>query len=507
MLQKFYLLMALVLPVSAASKWVRVQSPEIEVLSDAGARTAREALRRFEQIQHVFHTRTQKQTRRQAQSITSLPVRIFVFRSEEGFRPFQVSESAAGYYQPGHDRDYIVMQVSGSDIYRVVYHEYAHLLMRHAGYKVPVWLNEGTAELFSTVVFDKSEVRIGDLIEPHILTLRKEALLDMPVLLQADHDSPYYNERGKSGIFYAQSWALVHMVNFSPEYRPGLANFLGMVLAGEDQARAFQQAFGKTVANVHADLAAYLQRNQFVGIRARVPQLHSSGKVPVEQVGDDEAQFLIADLFLATGKHDNAEAIYARLAAERPGSPEIQEALGHLALRRGQDEVARRFYQRAIELGSRSGRVRYDYATLLREQQAPEERVIALLREATSLDPRLYEAYHLLGYLALAQESYADAIVSFKRAIEIHPERSSVWEYLALAYHGNGNREKAIEAAKAARKLAASPEEAARIDATLKLMEESKGPSVQGIEHPDGPERIDPATIPYSRDAIPKQFR
>lgn len=469
--------------VSAADKWVRVETTDIEVLSNGGAGTAREALRRFEQIRHVFQSRTQRQ------NITSLPVRIFVFRSGEDYRPFQISDSAAGYYQPGSERDYIAMHVSASDIYRVVYHEYAHLLMRHAGYRVPVWLNEGTAEMFSTVAFEKSEVRIGDLIETHILTLRQEKPLDMATLLAVDHNSPHYNERGKSGIFYAQSWALVHMLNFSPEYQPGLANFLSMVLAGEDQTRAFHQAFGKTLNNVRADLEGYIRRDRFVGVRLRVPKLQSVGKVPAETLDEEEAELTIADLFLAINKYEQAEAIYARLAAQHPHSPGIQEALGYLALRRNQDEVARRFYERAIELGSGSGRLRYDYATLVREKGEPEEKAMALLKEAVALDPLLFDAYHLLGYLALRQERYAESIEALKRATELQPGRAPVWEYLALAYQQSGHREKAINAAKTARKFASSPEEAVRIEATIKLIEESLGPVVHASPAP--PQSID----------------
>jgi tetratricopeptide (TPR) repeat protein len=467
------LLTVLVSGLYAAGKWVRVETPEIEVLSSAGSGTAREALRRFEQIRHVFEARTQKP------NTTPVPVRVFVFRSEAEFQPFQITESAAGYYQPGHERDYIAMQVSGPDIYRVVYHEYAHLLMRHGGYRVPVWLNEGTAELFSTVVFDRDEVRIGDLIQSHILTLRDEKTLDLPALLAVDNTSPYYNERRKAGIFYAQSWALVHMLNFSPGYQPGLANFLQMILNGEDQVRAFQQAFGKTPANIMADLASYVRRDRFTGVRLRVPKLQSSGKLPAVTLDEEEAELMRADLFLAISRNEQAEAIYAKLAAQEPLAPEIQEALGYLALRRNQDEVALRYYDRAIQLGSRSARLRYDYATLLREKGEPDERVAAMLKEAVALDANLFEAHYLLGYLALRHERPADAIEPLKRAAEIQPGRAAVWEYLALAYQQTGKREKAIHAAKTARRQAATPEDAARIDATIKLIEESSGPVVK----------------------------
>ena len=182
-------------------RWLTLKSEHFEVLTDAGAGSGREVLRRMEQIRHVFETRTKRS------NLTPLPVRVFVFRGDADFRPYQVHAEAAGYYQPGTDRDTIAMQLAGSDTYRVVYHEYTHLLLRHAGYRVPVWFNEGIAELFSTADVGKDEVRIGDLIPAHVATLRDQRMLDLPTLTAVDHRSPFYNERGKTGIFYAQSWA------------------------------------------------------------------------------------------------------------------------------------------------------------------------------------------------------------------------------------------------------------------------------------------------------------
>ena len=134
---------------------MRLQSPHFEVLTNAGAGTGREVLRRFEQIRHVFESRTGRG------SLTPLPVRVFVFRSEADFHQYQVNRNSAGYYQSGQDRDYIAMQTTGADLYRVVYHEYTHLLLRHAGYRVPVWFNEGTAELFSTAEVGKDGGQSG----------------------------------------------------------------------------------------------------------------------------------------------------------------------------------------------------------------------------------------------------------------------------------------------------------------------------------------------------------
>jgi Flp pilus assembly protein TadD len=100
------------------------------------------------------------------------------------------------------------------------------------------------------------------------------------------------------------------------------------------------------------------------------------------------------------------------------------------------------------------------------------------LQEAIALDPRLFDAYHLLGYLNLQQQRYAEAIAALQRATELQPSRTSVWEYLAVAYHNAGRRDSALEAARTAKRFSENAQEAARIESTIKLIESSSGPIV-----------------------------
>jgi Flp pilus assembly protein TadD len=461
-------LLALLIACGAAStaedRWLRLQSPHFEVLTNAGAGTGRDVLRRFEQIRHVFESRTGRG------SLTPLPVRVFVFRSEPEFHPFQINRNSAGYYQAGQGRDYIAMQTTGPDLYRVVYHEYTHLLLRHAGYKVPVWFNEGTAELFSTSEAGKTEVRVGDLIPSHILTLRDDRMLEIPALTSVGHDSAYYNERGKTGIFYAESWALVHMLNFAPEYRPGLANFIEMILGGEDPVRAFQQAFGKGPTVVLQDLKAYLHNNRFEGVRFRAAKFDVA-KVPEETVDNVDTQLALADLLLAIGKVDDARLAYRKLEISHPDSVPVRIALGQFASRTEDYMAARRLFEGAIDGGGNEPQLFYDYAMVLRQLNEPEPAITQNLARAVALDDRFFDAHNFLGYLHLRGERYAEAILHLKRAAELEPGRASVWENLAFAYHRSGDKPKARAAARSGRKVASGPEEAARLDAMIDLIE------------------------------------
>jgi Flp pilus assembly protein TadD len=475
------LLLLFSVALAAEDRWIRLNSSHFEVFTNAGTGAGRDVLRRFEQIRHLFESRTGRG------SLTPLPVRVFVFRSESDFHPYQVNRNAAGYYQAGHARDYIAMQAVGVDIYRVVYHEYTHLLLRHAGYQVPAWFNEGTAELFSTADVGNSEVRVGELISSHILTLREEPMLDLPTLTSVDHDSPYYNERGKTGIFYAQSWALIHMLNFSPEYRPGLANFIQLILAGQEASRSFQQAFGKSTTMVLQDLKVYLRSFRFEGVRFRASKF-DVGKVPAEPVDAVEAQLAFADLLLAVGKTDDARMLYGRLEALHPDMPRVRVALGQFAFRTEDFPGARRLFESAINAGSQDAQLFYDYAMVLRQMSQPDELVMQNLLRALSLDDTFFDAHHFLGYLYLSADRYVDAIRTLKRATELQPGRASVWENLALAYHKAGDKPHAREAARTGRKVASGPEETARLDAMIDMIESDadklvQAPIVQTAEH------------------------
>jgi len=464
--------------VSATGAWQRMQSPHFELITDAGQSSGREVLRRMEQIRQLFEARTGRT------NLTPLPIRVFAFRTEADFRPFMVNENAAGYFQSGSERDYIAMQVTGADLYRVVYHEYVHLLLRHANVPVPVWFNEGTAEVYSTTELAGKEVRIGDLIPAHLATLRSERMLDVATLLSVDHASPWYNEREKTGIFYAQSWALVHMLNFSPDYQPGMPNFLSLLFQGEEPTRCLQQAFGKSPTSVLNDLTAYVRRDRFAGVRFPAPKVTGIGKLVAENMRDPESGLALADLLLALHRTDRAAALLDKIQKERPNDPDVVAALADVALQKKEDAKARDLYRRAIELGSTSARLRYEYAMVLRELNASDTEILNALREGVRLDGSMFDAQYLLGYTLLRAADYAGAIRHLKTASELQPFRSAVWEHLALACHYAHRKPEARDAARRFRKLASTPEEIERADGLLKQVESSTDSIVQATPTP-----------------------
>src|SRR5262249_32723926 len=143
----------------------------------------------------------------------SQSLRIFLFSSEKDFREYAPGPVAEGFYQSGPERDYIVLK-SGATPARAVVHEYIHLLLNHGMAPLPLWFEEGTAELYSNIEFSGAKLLVGSPIPEHVLALESSKWLSAAELAAVIRTSRVYDERARAGVFYAQSWALVHMLNF-----------------------------------------------------------------------------------------------------------------------------------------------------------------------------------------------------------------------------------------------------------------------------------------------------
>jgi hypothetical protein len=135
------------------------------------------------------------------------------------------------------------------------------MVLANAVARVPVWLNEGLAEFYSTFALMDGGKRasIGLPIANHVLLLKGSLRVSLPELLKADHSSPLYNEDSRVNDFYAESWALTHMLLLSqPSRVKELADYLEQVNNGADEKQAWEQIFG--TSRTETDFRRYLTR-------------------------------------------------------------------------------------------------------------------------------------------------------------------------------------------------------------------------------------------------------
>ena len=245
------LMAAVVCPLFAATEWLKLTSSNFEMYSTADDKDARRTLEYFEQVRDFF-MRVKSQ-----QVTTRLPVTLVVFKNQKEYRPYSPHETAAAYYMGDEHRDYIVMGGAGQEQYPVAVHEYMHLLVRHSGLKMPVWLNEGMAEVYSTLKPLGGKILVGTPPQNRAYPLSQQKWIPIDRLLAVAHDSPEYNEKNRTGLFYAESWLLTHMLMLDNKYGQSV---------WEVRYRSLQRGIGK-----RARFSAYMPKRQPMSIKIFSP--------------------------------------------------------------------------------------------------------------------------------------------------------------------------------------------------------------------------------------------
>ena len=232
---------------------------------------------------------------------------------------------ADGFYQSGPERDYIVLK-SGATPARAIVHEYIHLLLNHGTAPLPLWFEEGTAEFYSNIVFSGTRLLVGTPIPEHVAALDSSKSLNAADLGAVTRTSRVYDERARAGVFYAQSWALVHMLNLSPAYRQGMPRFTELLSVGTSSEAAFDQAFGRGMDRAIDELEPYVHQARAATISGSTPgQL----AIPeVTRIAATEAAMLRADLALRTSHPEVARRWFLQIARDSSGTAAAETALG-----------------------------------------------------------------------------------------------------------------------------------------------------------------------------------
>ena len=116
-------------------------------------------------------------------------------------------------------------------------------------------------------------------------------LYPLRTLFAVDQYSPEYNEGSKRGMFYAESWALVHMLmSGQPDRSAQFAQYVRVASRGVPAETAWRDAFGSFDAI--GELKKYLSRNIVNG------RLHKFDQA-VKRVGDTTVRVSAAEAELS----------------------------------------------------------------------------------------------------------------------------------------------------------------------------------------------------------------
>jgi tetratricopeptide (TPR) repeat protein len=442
-------------PAYAKDTWVSVRSNNFFLVGNASEKEVRQVATRLEQFREVFARLFPRTTFN-----SPIPTTVVVFKSDSSYRPFKPvvdgkTLPVAGYFQPGREVNYITLTTERREEnpYAVIFHEYVHLLVNNTlgRTSIPTWFNEGLAEYYSTFdIEDDQKVYLGNLINPHIHLLRTSQLIPLDKLFAIDYHSLDRNKHDARGLFYAQSWTLVHYLIQGNEGKRArqLGIFLDQLRQNIPAEKAFRQAFQIDYAGMQRELKDYVQRHSYRGQIVTLKQkLEFSAEMKTAPITDAEAQAFLGDLLFHIRRPEDAKAKLEQALALDSKLAMAHASLGMVLMQQKKFSEAKEHLQQAVADNSTNYLAHYYYAYALSREFMTEGQLVhdypaetarrmrAELARAIELKPDFPESYHLLAFVNLVTgEQLDESIVMIERAVALSPGSEEFLFVLAQLY-------------------------------------------------------------------------
>jgi len=125
---------------------------------------------------------------------------------------------------------------------------------------------------------------------------------------------------------------------------------------------------------------------------------------------------------------------------------------------------------RVLEMNPSSVEAKVALANCYTDGTGETMKGVGLLREVAATDSNNVPANMLLGKLSIQSQQWDKAITRFERVLSQENKNLEAMYFLAQAYNGNKNYEKAIELLERCKKLETNPEFIAEIDKEIQKM-------------------------------------
>ena len=446
-------------------KWVEVHSAHFSVLTDAGDKRGREVALRMEQMRAVFGLLIMKDKLKMP-----VPITVIALKSDKQYGMVAPAKQsmAAGFYVPGSDRVYIVLNLFEADPWRSVAHPLAHYLLNYNYPPAQGWFDEGLAEYFGSIQIGR-QVEIGgdpelapewheDIFDelrrdpntPQSLTqlVSSPVWLSMVDLFTMKHDGSGAREGTHNTLYYAQSWMVVHyLVNKNKMPEAGM--YFDLVLNQKVPVeKAMVQAFDLSPEQMEEAVKTYFKSLSGLGIALDQAKKPIGNPVDIQQpdhfalpfdaddigmavtsVKDEEARAVIDDVMARVPEHrDQALHDLQQLTADPKDNEAAHRGLAWDHLRQKRYDAAADELEKATELNPRDPWIWY-YRSALKYQKAQATRqemqglanMMQDLRAVADWYPELADAYNMLAMARVEGGGINSALEAQRQAIALAP--------------------------------------------------------------------------------------
>ncbi len=453
--------------------WIEIKSPHYTIYSNAGEHDGRRVAVQFEEIRALF-----EQSFPKLKVDFGKPSIVYVLKDENSLKllmpAYGQNKNAmkiAGFYQLSNDKNFAVVRAdvtgTGTNPYHVMYHEWAHGLFRLNYRGLPLWLDEGLAEYWGGSDIDNKEGRVGMADAAQLRVLHQNAFLPISTLVSIDASSPLYNRQDHAGVFYAESWAIVHYFSLAPEVRDQhlLDKYLAALQATDDPIEAANRSFGD-LKKLGAKLEAYTRQSSFLYQRVAVNSNISEKDFAARHLSPAEGLLAQADYLLHTNHLPEAIELLHEAEKLDPKVPRLHDELGYYHFVKADYDNSLKEFDLATAEDPNDGTAYYYKASIpYRKSGYSRETIpqlIANLQKVISLQPNFAPAH---AFLCIAYTQSADtkskAFAEAKKAMELEPGNLAYFIDAGRALVATNDLANAKKVADSAQKLATWPRDRA----------------------------------------------
>jgi tetratricopeptide (TPR) repeat protein len=379
-----------------------------------------------------------------AKLATNKPTIVVVFKDDDAFHPYKpqfkgkTEDNVRGYFQERADSNFIVLSTDSSAIapFDVIFHEYEHFVLGNNMKKAPLWLNEGFAEYYSTFEASDKEnkIMVGGPIGRHIGLLRYKPLLPLKTLLSVNSKSPEYHEGSKVGMFYAESWALVHYLMNGNELkrRPQLIRFINQLSTDAPLDENFRQSFGQDYGQMEQELRSYVAKFLFPVMNTKFLNGFTFDKqTTVTPLTEPQKFAYLGDLLAGVRRFKDAEEKLRKAIQSDPTFGPAKVSLAQVLAAQDRYPEAEEVLTSALKDGSKDYLTSYYLGVYLYQSRKYDE---ALTSFQKSLEYRSNNAraYTMMGQVYTVLNQYDRAIEAYRNSLRIEPDDGTVFH--ALSY-------------------------------------------------------------------------
>jgi len=184
------------------------------------------------------------------------PLDVYLFRTKADYTAFTAGkhQNTGGVFLPSRNQLVSYLDGQRDTLRRTLQHEAFHQFAHKAlGPNVPVWLNEGLAQLFEEGIWT-GEGFLMQQVPPRRLRqlqsdIKNNKLLPLKTILELSPDQWAANlskDAGAGTIQYNQAWAMIHYMAYGDSGKNGLklVEMLRALTRGKEGLPAFEDAYG-----------------------------------------------------------------------------------------------------------------------------------------------------------------------------------------------------------------------------------------------------------------------